>query len=113
MTAQKPALIVVEFRPLPNMLLQMVRAAAMDSANVKFSEHSLDRMDERSITTLMTLRVLREGTIKGPIEPGRAKGEWKCKIVKTMKGVREVGVITVVMSAGRLFVKTVEWENLL
>ena len=51
--------------------------------------HSLDRMEERGITTLDALRVLRGGDIKGMIEPGKNSGEWKCKIAKTMKGSRE------------------------
>jgi Domain of unknown function (DUF4258) len=111
MTA-KPAGKIVQFRPQPLQILDMVRGAAADSANVKFGFHALDRMEERGITTLDALRVLRDGDIKGPIEPGQNTGEWKCKIVKTMKGSREVGVVTLVMSARRLFVKTVEWEDL-
>jgi len=69
-------------------------------------------MEERGITTLDALRVLRSGDIKGSIEAGNSKGEWRCKIVKQMKGAREIGVVTIVISTGRLFVKTVEWEDL-
>jgi hypothetical protein len=112
MTAPTADKIVVQFRPLPTQLLAMVQAAAADSANVKFSNHALDRMEERGIATMDALRVLRGGSIKGAIEAGKAKGEWKCKVVKPMKGAREIGVITIVMAAGRLFVKTVEWEDL-
>jgi len=104
--------IVVQFRPLPSTLVRLVQETAEDSSKVKFAEHALDRMEERGITTLDTLRVLRSGDIKGPIEAGKNKGEWKCKIVKLMKGTREIGVVTIVMSVGRLFVKTVEWEDL-
>lgn len=90
----------------------MVQAAASDSGNVKFGMHALERMEERGITTLDALRVLRQGDIKGGIEAGINTGEWKCKIVRQIRGSREVGVVTVVMSSGRLFVKTVEWEDL-
>lgn len=103
---------VVQFRMQPSQLLGMVREAAADSANVKFANHALDRMDERGITTLDALRVLRDGEIKGAIEAGKNLGEWKCKIAKTMKGSREIGVVTIVMNNRRLFVKTVEWEDL-
>lgn len=103
---------VAQFRPQPSQLLDMVRGAAADSANVKFGNHALDRMEERGISTLDALRVLRGGDIKGAIEPGNNHGEWKCKIAKTMKGSREIGVVTLVMSCGRLLVKTVEWEDL-
>jgi hypothetical protein len=104
--------IVVQFRPLPSQLLLMVRRISVDSGNVMFGNHALDRMEERGITTLDALRVLRNGDIKGSIEAGKNIGEWRCKIVKQMKGTREIGVVTIVMSAGRLFVKTVEWEDL-
>lgn len=103
---------VIQFRPLPSQLLAQVRAAAGDSSNVKFAVHALERMEERGITTLDALRTLRHGEIQGRIEAGANKGEWKCKIVKQIKGSRDVGVVTIVMSSGRLFVKTVEWEDL-
>jgi superfamily I DNA and/or RNA helicase len=109
-TARNP--LVVQFRPQPAQLLQMVQKIAADSANVFFGPHSQERMEERGITTLDALRVLRAGDIKDPIEPGKNKGEWKCKVVKPMKGAREIGVVTVVVNAGRLFIKTVEWEDL-
>lgn len=50
--------------------------------------------------------------MEGEIEPGQNAGEWKCKIVAKIKGNREVGVVTIVMRVGRLFIKTVEWEDL-
>lgn len=103
---------VVEFRPDARQLLETVREAAADSASVKFGSHALDRMEERGISTLDALRVLRAGEIEDDIEPGKRAGEWKCKIIKQMKGSREVGVVTIVMSNSRLFVKTVEWEDL-
>ena len=58
------------------------------------------------------LDVLRTGFVKGDIEPGRNPGEWKAKMVKEMKGRREIGVVTIVIDGHRLFVKTVEWEDL-
>lgn len=103
---------IVHFRPLPSQLIDMVRRAATDSRNVSFGDHALDRMEERGITTLDALRVLRTGDLKGGIEAGKNVGEWKCKVVAQIKGSREVGVITITMCTGRLFVKTVEWEDL-
>jgi len=45
-------------------------------------------------------------------EPMRTRRkEWKCKVVKNVKGGRDIGVITVIMNNGLLFVKTVEWED--
>lgn len=111
MAPKKPAQSVMPFRPQPAALAKMVRMAASDSKNVAFGRHARERMEERGITDREAIRVLRTGEIEGDIEPGSQPGEWKCKIVAPMKGSREVGVVTVVLVSGRLFVKTVEWED--
>lgn len=103
---------VVQFRPRPRELVAIIRRLAADSDNVTFKEHALDRMDERGITTFDALRVLRSGDIVGEIEAGRNPGEWKCKVVERRKGAREIGVATIVFYEKRLYVKTVEWEDL-
>ncbi len=69
-------------------------------------------MEERGISDLDALRVLRRGQIEGDIEAGRSAGEWKCKVVARMTENRDVGVVTIVFSDRRLFIKTVEWEDL-
>lgn len=102
---------VAQFKPHPASLINQIRQSARDSNNVAFSDHALDRMEERDITILDALRVLRMGDIVGEIEMGRGAGEWKCKVVAKRKGSRDIGVATVVHRSGRLFVKTVEWED--
>ena len=109
--SQRHAPVTAEFRPTPRTLLATIRRLATDSANVSIGYHALDRMDERGITTLDILRVLRVGDIVGKIEPGKNLGEWKCKVVERRKHAREIGVATVVISASRLLIKTVEWED--
>lgn len=69
-------------------------------------------MDERGITDMDVLRVLRTGEISGDIVPGLHEGEWKCKIIAPVKGRREVGVATLVIRNRKLRIKTVEWEDL-
>jgi hypothetical protein len=69
-------------------------------------------MDERGIDTNDALRVLRTEDIVGEIEAGKYPGEWKCKVVERRKKAREIGVVTIVMRQERLFIKTVEWEDL-
>jgi hypothetical protein len=69
-------------------------------------------MEERGITRLDAVRVLQRGSISGDIEPGRNPGEWKCKVVARLKGSREIGAVTIVVEERKLFVKTVEWEDL-
>ena len=79
---------------------------------VAFSNHAIERMEERGISDIQVQRALTSGEIRGEIEPGQSSGEWKCKIVERMKGLREIGVATVVIRNARLFIKTVEWEDL-
>lgn len=98
--------------PRPDELLDRIQQLAKQSKNVAFSMHAEERMDERGITDLDALRVLRSGSISGPVEPGAYEGEWKCKIVAPVKGRREVGVVTLLVKNKRLRVKTVEWEDL-
>ena len=69
-------------------------------------------MEERDISDLQALQVLRTGMIEGAIEAGKHKGEWKCKMVAGIRGRREVGVVTICSNGQRLFVKTVEWEDM-
>lgn len=101
-----------KLRPRPDELLKRIRALAQDSKNVGFSLHAEDRMEERGISDLDALRVLRTGDISGDISPGNNEGEWKCKIVAPMKGRREIGVVVLTIRNRRLRVKTVEWEDL-
>lgn len=107
-----PGKAVATFKPRPRELEQLVRVRAVDSRNVSFGSHALDRMEERDISTLDALRVLRTGDLVGDIVAGRQTGEWKCKMVARKKGSRDMGVVSVVLRSGRLFVKTVEWEDL-
>ncbi len=102
---------IVQFLPKPSALAAMIRQIAQDSGRVGFGDHSVERMEERGITRLDALRVLRFGTIHGSIEQGRSEGEWKCKMVHKSQGSREIGVVTIVIKSQRLFVKTIEWED--
>ncbi|WP_113891626.1 DUF4258 domain-containing protein [Roseiarcus fermentans] len=102
---------IVQFSPKPAELAAVIRRIATDSGCVGFSDHAVDRMEERGITRLDALRVLRGGDIRGEIKAGRACGEWKCKVVMNLKGSRNIGVVTLVVKMQRLFVKTVEWED--
>ena len=72
----------------------------------------MERMAQRGIHDVIAVEVLRHGTAKGPIEPGKHAGEWKVKMTHPVKGRREVGVVVLTVRNARLFVKTVEWEDL-
>lgn len=67
-------------------------------------------MEERGITDAQVYEVLRKGHVTEP--PALTElGEWKCKIVMELRGGREAGVLTIILKNGKLFIKTVEWED--
>lgn len=112
MTEPKRAGAVHQIVPRPDEMVGRIRHLAIDSKNVAFSDHAEERMDERGITDMDVLRVLRTGEISGPIEPGMHEGEWKCKMTAPIKGRREVGVVALLIRNRKLRIKTVEWEDL-
>lgn len=69
-------------------------------------------MEERDIPIRIALNVLRGGSVFGPIEPGQMQGEWRAKLVMAVKGRRDVGVVVLLVKENRIFVKTVEWEDI-
>jgi hypothetical protein len=101
----------IEFRPRPDQISDLIHKLAANTKNIAWSAHALRRMTERDIYDRVVIEVLRTGSPQGPIEPGSNPGEWKAKMVKEVKGRREVGVVVVTMSNARLFVKTAEWED--
>jgi len=102
----------VAFVPKPEVIRDMVRKLAADTSNIGWSQHALWRMEKRGITDVFAIDALRFGTPKGEIEPGKKPGEWKVKMTYQVKGRREVGVVVLTVHNARLFVKTVEWEDL-
>jgi len=108
----EPKRKVVPFQPRERELEGIIREIAATDRHVYLGSHTRDRMEERGITRLDAVRVLQRGVISGSIEPGKNRGEWKCKVVARLKGSREIGVVTIVVEERRLFVKTVEWEDL-
>lgn len=98
--------------PRLSQLGEMVRRLAADSDNIKWSDHAFVRMDERGITDVVALDVMRLGEPNGPVEAGVNADEWKIKMTRAIKGRREVGVVVVTVKSTHLLVKTVEWEDL-
>ena len=68
-------------------------------------------MREREIDDVDGLRVLRTGILVGAPEPAE-QGEWKCKMAQRGNGGRDIGVVVIILRTGRLFVRTVEWEDI-
>jgi hypothetical protein len=108
-----PRTNTVPFAPKLSALAQTVKLLAASSDNIKWSDHALERMEERGITDVMVMNVLRLGEPIGLIEAGKNTGEWKIKIVRAVKGRREAGVVVLTVNNTHLLVKTVEWEDLI
>lgn len=88
-----------------------IRDIAAVTANVIWGSHAKSRMQKREIYDVDVLRVLREGYVDET--PSLTKlNEWKCKVTLKIRGGRTAGVVTIILHSGKLFVKTVEWEDL-
>ena len=107
--APKPAKVAI-YRLTTAMAEKRIKALAAKTENIGWGFHALERMDERGIYDVDVLRVLREGACLGEPEP-TLQQEWKTKMVRKMRGAREVGVVVIILRPNRLFVKTVEWED--
>lgn len=101
---------VTPFRLTTALAEKRIRAAAATSGRVIFGNHARERMREREIDDIDVLRILRSGFVVGDPVPAEV-GEWKCKIVRQMKGTRDVGVVAILLQSGNVFIKTVEWED--
>lgn len=76
-----------------------------------FGDHAFDRIEERSITRIDALRILRTGYVEGNLQKN-VDGDWEVTVVKRMPGCREAGVVVIVFREDdELFVKTVEWMD--
>jgi Domain of unknown function (DUF4258) len=82
-----------------------------DDKKIILGDHTKLRIEQREISDIEIYRLLRTGHVME--EPQRTKRkEWKCKVVKQIKGNREAGAVTIIIVNGMLFVKTIEWEDL-
>lgn len=103
---------VIPFEKRSRDFMRTVRALAQDSQNVALGAHTRKRMAERGITNMDVIKALRLGDIHDAPEPGDNPGEVKVKVVRYHGGGRTMGVVTlIVKDETRLFVKTVEWED--
>jgi hypothetical protein len=102
---------VGKFRLRPDRAEATIKSKARETRNVIFGDHAKEQADHRDIPKDEVFRILRTGTIKGDPEKAR-RGEWKCKMIKRIRGGRDAGIVVIILRNGRLFIKTVEWEDL-
>jgi hypothetical protein len=101
---------VAKLRLTPSIAQQRIRTISVVSSNVILGTHAKVRMVERGILRLDIDRTLRNGYIEGNPEKTE-EGEWKCKMTLPIKGLRDLGVVVILLHNGKLFVMTVEWED--
>lgn len=92
-------------------MMTRIRRIAEKSEQVLLSPHALAQMAKRGLTDAEVIRALKLGEISGLPWHEPDIGGQACKVVFRPRGSRAVGVITVVMEADELLVKTVEWED--
>ena len=92
---------------------RIIRERAAVSERVGFSFHAFDRVEERSITQVYAMTILRQGSIEGAPELAANGLDWKVVVVRRMPGGREAGAVTVIYRppSAELFVVTVEWMD--
>lgn len=101
---------VVPFRLRSDKAQTIIREIAQDTSRVILGDHARQRSEERDISDIEIYRGLQRGHVLD--EPTlTSRREWKCKVQYQTKGTRDIGIVTVILTSGRLFVKTVEWED--
>jgi hypothetical protein len=88
-----------------------IRSLAQVSANIIWTDHIEDQMENRAIDADAVLRILRTGYVDSPPTEANRPGEWKAKITKRLSSGRVAGVVTVIVKERRLILLTAEWED--
>jgi Domain of unknown function (DUF4258) len=87
-----------------------IRSISFESEDVIFTNHALERIEQRGISIPDVLEILRGGYVDDPPSEDFA-GDWKCKVTSRLRG-RTAGVVTVIVDSKRqLVIVTVEWED--
>ena len=108
---QKSKNVVTVMRLTASVAEKRIRGIAQVTENVILGNHARERMIERELFDVDVFRILRQGHVDDAPEL-TDRNEWKCKITMKIRGGRTAGVVTIILHNGKLFVKTVEWENL-
>lgn len=90
---------------------RLIKEKAQVTENIIFGTHAMERQEERGIDDIDVLRVLRHGHIDDLPELTK-QNDWLCKIVYRLRGSRSAGVVVILLQDGKLFIKTVEWEDI-
>ena len=98
---------ILPFRVPPSRqdALAKVRDGARNTGNILWTDHALERMEERGFNNRQALRTIREGNIDGKIVPD-GEDEWKLTLKKQDAG-QTVHVVVAISDREELTVITV------
>jgi hypothetical protein len=99
-------------KPRTDIAERIIRKRAENTANIIIGIHAFERVEEREIVQADVYKILRNGYVdEVTLEPD---GEWKAVVTLRLKGSREAGVVTIIfVDENTLFVKTVEWMDMI
>ena len=93
--------------PSNHQLERFIRAHAIDSFNVAFTDHARKQMRKRHVTHVMVLEALRMGCIRLQPEPDMRFPGLKCRMERLVSGVLVGAVVYVEYPAPDLTIVTV------
>jgi Domain of unknown function (DUF4258) len=88
-----------------------VRRLASVSANIIWTDHVYEQMEQRGIDADDVLKVLRGGYVDEEPAPGNGPLDWKVRMKLRLKDRREVVVVTVIQDNARLILVTAFWRD--
>lgn len=77
---------VVALRLTASVARKRIRAAIKDTENIKWTDHVMERMERRSLTTGDVLGILASGDVEDAPELQANGRDWKCKVVNKVRG---------------------------
>lgn len=89
----------------------VVHARAIESSNIDFTLHCLERLQQRGVTTIEAVRCLRRGRIIGGVEHNSTHNTWKFRIQE--QAPRDIVCLVAAVSldsASREVIAITVWE---
>jgi hypothetical protein len=95
---------------------KVIREWSRDEARIIFTDHTFDRLDERSeievIDTPTVIRILQTGQVFGDAVRNE-HGHWQATMMARMPGGRHACAVTVIVRENQtLIVRTAMWKDL-
>jgi len=88
-----------------------VRRLSVTTANIVWTDHVNEQMEERGIDADDVLKILRGGYVDEEPEPGKGPLDWKVRVNLKLKDRRVAVVVTVIQDSTRLILVTAFWRD--